>query len=191
MSKLWPVVFLILSLEFSFAQPAQIILIRHAEKPEDTNIVHLSKEGEKRAHELVSYVTKDPELTQFGTPVALFATHPTRHGHGVRTRETLLPLSKALHVAIQEPYLSEDYQGLAQSILSNPAYKGKCVMIAWNHTQIPQLAAALGVRPEPPKWKESVFDRVLLIRYENGKATLKNMAQNLEPSSHKKHDRQL
>jgi len=179
-------VLLSFGLQAAFSEPAQIILIRHAEKPEDTNAVHLSKEGEKRAKELVSFLTTDPALTKFGLPVALYATHPTKHGHGVRTVETLTPLAKELHLPIQEPYLSEDYQGLARSVLSNPRYAGKCVVICWNHTEIPQLAAALGVRPEPPEWKESVFDRVFLITYEDGKAILKNLPQVLDSSKAKK-----
>ena len=32
--------------------------------------------------------------------------------------------------------------------------------------------AALGVTPEPPKWKESVFDRVYVISYHDGEAAL-------------------
>jgi hypothetical protein len=176
----------VLGIHAALCQPAQIILIRHAEKPEDTNAVHLSKEGEKRAKELVAFIKTDPELTKFGLPVALYATHPTRHGHGVRTAETITPLAKELHLSVQEPYLSEDYQGLAKSVLSNPRYTGKCVLICWNHTEIPQLAAALGVRPEPPKWRENVFDRVLLITYEGGKAILKNLPQVLESSKSKK-----
>ncbi|HUR47798.1 MAG TPA: hypothetical protein VMZ27_18075 [Candidatus Saccharimonadales bacterium] len=187
MSMFWLAAVLSFSLQLTFAQPAQIILIRHAEKPEDANAVHLSKEGEQRAHALVGFITKNGEMTRFGLPVALFATHPTRHGHGVRTRETLAPLAKSLHIVVQEPYPAEDYEGLAKSILSNKHYDGKCIMIAWNHTEISKLAAALGVSPEPPKWKEGVFDRVLLIRYDDGKATLKNIPQDLDGSNQRKH----
>ena len=38
----------------------------------------------------------------------------------------------------------------------------------WNE----ELAAALGVTPEPPKWKASAFDRVYVISYHDGKAAL-------------------
>src|SRR6266853_3476018 len=78
------------------AQPAQIILIRHGEKPEDPEAVHLSKAGEKRARELVPFLTTDPEMTKHGLPVALYATKTTKHGHGQRTQETITPLSKHL-----------------------------------------------------------------------------------------------
>ena len=135
------------------APPAHIILIRHAEK-------------------LVAFITSDPAMTALGTPVAVFATQTTKHDDGQRTQETVAPLAKSLKLQEQTPYLGKDYAALAKAILANPAYAGKTVLICWNHEEIPQLAAALGVNPEPPKWKGSVFDLVYIISYSNGKATL-------------------
>ncbi|HZE74330.1 MAG TPA: hypothetical protein VE091_03410, partial [Gemmatimonadales bacterium] len=65
-----------------------------------------------------------------------------------------------------------DYAALANLILTDSAYAGKTVLICWNHEEIPQLAAALGVTPEPPKWKGRVFDRVYVISYDHGKVAL-------------------
>ena len=171
---------------WTMAQPAEVILIRHAEKPANPEALHLSKEGVKRANALVPYITTAPELTRHGLPVALYAARTTKHGHGQRTHETIAPLSKELHLPIQAPYLSEDYAALAKSILSNRKYRGKTVLICWVHESIPQLAAALGVRPEPPKWKGEVYDRVYLISYEGGKATLQDLPQKLssKPGPH-------
>lgn len=173
------------------AQPAQVILIRHAEKPEDPAEVHLSEKGEKRARELVPFLTTDPVLTQAGLPVALFATRTTRHGRGQRTQETLAPLAHELGLPVQTPYLSEEYKEMARWILSNRDYEGKTVLICWNHEEIPQLTEALGVRPRPPKWKDSVFDRVYLITFPKGKATLADLPQTLSPHKpkHKKHEK--
>ena len=128
-------------------QPAQVILIRHAEKPTDPRAVDLSREGQRRAEELVSFLTNEPALTKYGLPVALYATERTKHGHSVRTQETIAPLARELHVPIQTPYPAENYKRLARSILGNPKYQGKTVLICWVHEYIPQLAAALGVRP--------------------------------------------
>jgi hypothetical protein len=58
-------------------RPAQIILIRHAEKPADPEDPHLSEAGVKRAERLVSFITNDPAMTRFGLPVAVFATRTT------------------------------------------------------------------------------------------------------------------
>ena len=153
-------------------RPAQIILIRHAEKPPDPENPHLSHAGVKRAGQLVSFITTDPAMTRFGLPVAVFATQATKHDNGQRTQETVAPLARALKLPVQTPYLAKDYAALAKVILATPAYAGKTVLICWNHEEIPPLAAALGVTPEPPKWKGSVFDQVYVISYPDGQARL-------------------
>ena len=152
-------------------RPAQIILVRHAEKPADPNDPHLSSAGVKRAEQLVSFITTDPAMTKFGLPVAVFATQTTKHDDGQRTQETVAPLARKLGLTVQTPALGKDYAVAAKMILSNPAYTGKTIIICWNHEEIPQLAAALGVTPQPPKWKASVFDLVYVISYQGRKAT--------------------
>jgi hypothetical protein len=154
------------------SRPAQIILIRHAEKPADTQDPHLSKAGVRRAAALVSFIRTDAVMMRFGLPVAIFATATTKDDNGQRTQETVAPLGRALRLSVQAPYHGKDFAALATQILTNPAYAGKTVLICWNHEVIPQLAAALGVMPEPPKWKGSVFDQVYVITYRDGKAAL-------------------
>ncbi len=153
--------------------PAQIILIRHGEQPDNNKNPHLSNAGLQRANDLVPFIRTDPQMTRYGAPVALFATRTTKHDTGVRTQETLVPLAKALKLPIQNPFLGSHYAELAKAILSNPAYSGKTVLICWNHENIPQLTAALGIKPEPPKWKGKVFDQVYIISYPNGVPTLR------------------
>jgi hypothetical protein len=154
------------------SSPAQIILIRHAEKPVDPEDPHLSPAGVRRANELVAFITTDPAMRKLGPPVAVFATQTTKHDDGQRTQETVAPLARALKLSVQTPFLGKDYAALAKRILTNPAFAEKTVLICWNHEVIPQLARALGVRPTPPKWKGSVFDEVYLIAYRDGRATL-------------------
>jgi hypothetical protein len=154
------------------AGPAQVILLRHAEKPADPEDPHLAPAGVKRAARLVSFIMKDPTMSRFGSPVAVFATQTTKHDNGQRTQETVAPLARALKLPVQTPFLSKDYAALAKQILSNPAYAGKTVLICWTHDEIRKLAAALGVRARPPKWKASVFDRVYVISYQSGNPTL-------------------
>lgn len=154
------------------AHPAQIILLRHAEKPADPSDPHLSAAGVERAKHLVRFIKTDPVMTRFGLPVAVFATQTTKDDNGQRTQETVAPLAAALELPVQTPYHGKDYAALAEQILSNPAYAGKTVVICWNHEEIPQLAAALGVTPAPPKWKGSVFDVVYVISYRRRSATL-------------------
>ena len=154
------------------SRPAQIILIRHAEKPADKDNPHLSPAGERRAGWLVSFITKDSAMTRFGLPVAIFATRTTRDNNGQRTQETVAPLAKVLKLPVQTPYLGRSYAKLAKSVLTNPEFAGKTVLICWNHEQINDLVEALGVTPAPKKWKDGVYDRVYVISYSGDAATL-------------------
>jgi broad specificity phosphatase PhoE len=86
-------------------RPAQIILIRHADKPADPEDPHLSRAGVKRAERLVPFIMTDPAMTRFGLPVAVFATQTTKHGDGQRTQETVAPLARALKLPVQTPFL--------------------------------------------------------------------------------------
>jgi hypothetical protein len=43
----------------------------------------------------------------------------------------------------------------------------------------PELTAALGARPQPPKWKGSGFDIVSLISYSYGKILLTDLPEKL------------
>jgi hypothetical protein len=104
--------------------------------------------------------------------VAVFATRTTKDDNGQRTQETVAPLARVLELPVQTPFLGKDYAALASLILETPAYAGKTVLICWNHEVIPQLAAALGVTPEPPKWKGSSYGQVYVISYHDGRAAL-------------------
>ncbi len=145
-------------------QPAQILLLRHAEKPPDDAALHLSARGEERAQALASFLGPGCRFTSNAPVAALYGTRATRHGHGVRTGETLAPLGQALGLPVQTPCAAESYAQLAADVLKNPAFRGRTVIICWTHHEIPGLAAALGVRPTPPAWKEKIFDRLWVIR---------------------------
>src|SRR5579872_4415780 len=163
-----PFILLVLSLMMVLsvpAQPARIILLRHAEKQLDEDKAGLSLRGQERAMALVPFLTRTPELIDKGLPVALFATRISRRGTDNHTHETLAPLAAQLGLKIKAPYAASDYQALAHQLLTDAAYQDKTVLICWTHTQIPGLVAALGISPEPPPWDKRVFDRVLLITY--------------------------
>ena len=152
--------------------PATIVMIRHAEEPNDGNSPHLSKEGAARADRFVEFMTHDPAMTRLGTPAAIFATETTNDGNGQRTQETVAPLAKVLRLQIQTPYHAKDYGKLARRLMSDPALAGKTVVVCWTHEWLPQLAAALGVTPAPPKWKNKVYDQVYVISFRDRRALL-------------------
>jgi hypothetical protein len=163
----------------ALAQPAQVLIIRHGEKPPERSAVNLSLKGQERAMALVPFLTKTLGLLSHGLPVALFATKIAPNDPSQCTLETLTPLSHYLKLPIQAHYVNKDYPWLAQEIMTDPAYKNMSVLICWDRRYIPRLAAALGVFPEPPTWPENVFGQVWIITYRGSQARLGNMPQRL------------
>ena len=160
-------------------QPAQVILLRHAEKPGDTAAMHLSPRGKERARALVALLGKRSKLTTNAPVAALYATRVTGHGHSLRTGETLASLARELGLPVDTAFDSEDYQSLAASVLKNSAYHGRTVIICWTHHEIAGLAGALGVKPKPASWKDSTFDRLWLIKPDSSGAQLQDLPQHL------------
>jgi hypothetical protein len=171
-------VVLLIGIQLAYSQPREIIIIRHAEEPRGDSI-HLSSKGQRRAEALADFFQTNAIVTQNGLPVALFAPKP-KPNKSRRGEETLIPTSRALGKPIREPFTQEQYAALAQSILRNPAFRGKTVVIAWTHDYIPRLAAAFGVRPTPRPWKSSVYDRALVITRAR-RVTARDIPQRLLP----------
>ena len=78
----------------SWATPAQVLIIRHAEKP--ASGPDLSPQGYQHAQELVSYFESNPEVTQYGRPFAIYAMANNSADSGLRPIETVTPLAHAL-----------------------------------------------------------------------------------------------
>jgi len=152
--------------------PAAIVMIRHAEEPDDPQNPNLSDEGAARADRFVEFMTHDPAMIRLGTPAAIFATQMTNDGNGRRTQETVAPLANLLRQTVQTPYHAKDYVKLARRVLNDPTLAGKTVVVCWNHEWLPQLAAAFGVSPQPPKWKNKVYDQVYVITFRDRRALL-------------------
>lgn len=161
------------------AQPARIILLRHAEKLDDPASLHLSPRGEARARALVLLLGRNSPFTSNAPVAALYATRVTKYDHSRRTGETLSPLSENLGLPVNASFDSDSYSLLARRVLNDPAYRGKTVIVCWTHHNIAQLAGALGVRPQPAPWKDKTFDRLWLIAYHEGQAELSDAPQRL------------
>lgn len=154
------------------AQPREILIIRHAEKPNDGKDANLSPRGYARATALVQFFS-----ASFDTPDYLFTTQKSPHSD--RPLETLTPLATALHMTLSSTIADDDFAVLAQQILTDPQYAGKMIIVCWHHGKIPNLARALGVNQPPDPWPDSVFDRVWHIRYTGGQATLEVLPQHV------------
>jgi hypothetical protein len=71
-------------------------------------------------------------------------------------------------------------------VLTDPKFTGKTVLIAWHHGKIPELAHALGATDAPDKWDPALFNRVWEIKFENGKASWRDVPQKALPGDAEK-----
>jgi phosphohistidine phosphatase SixA len=143
--------------------PKQILVMRHAEKPDDPRDPDLSDRGKIRAAKLADYVP-----TNLGVPDSLLASALSKHS--ARPIETITPLSEKIGVTIDSTIADRDYPLLAEEILNDAKYEGKLVLVCWHHENIPALALALGASEAniPNPWNPDVFNLILSLRYDGG-----------------------
>ena len=180
MQKLCCLVTLLLPATSLDARPAEIILLRHAEKTADDHNPKLSPRGLERAQALPSLLTNSPAFSGPDRPVAVFAPRPTTHGHGRRAEDTITPLAAKLRLRVRTLYAAGAHASLAREVLSNPAYDGKTVVICWEHDDLPHLAHELGVH-KPPNWNGGTFDRLWVVTWDGDRARLRDLPQHLLP----------
>lgn len=128
----------------SQALPAQVIIIRHAEKDPVTR--NLTEQGQERAGALAYYLTETDYLLNYGLPFALFASRsvPISDRLVPRTIETLMPTGELLQLPVHSPFNGFQVNEMADLILNSRKYDGKNIVICWNHSSIHDLLNAFG-----------------------------------------------
>ncbi|HEV8051708.1 MAG TPA: histidine phosphatase family protein [Parachlamydiaceae bacterium] len=160
------------------ALPAQIIIIRHAEKPEQGN--ELSTKGRERAAAMAPYFSETDYLTTNGTPAAIYAMAAPKGDSSLRPIQTVTPLATLLKMEIKNSFERDNYRKMVEEIKSSPMYHGKTVLICWGHKLIPEIARAFGALQTPGHWPPSVYDRTWSITFStSGRTTFLNHAQRL------------
>jgi hypothetical protein len=163
------------------AAPAQILFIRHAEKLNDKDN-NLSEQGYERAEKLAKFFTKNPKMTEYGLPVAIFAAAPRSKGGSIRSIETVEPLARRLGIEINTQFTKKDEDELVEEILENKDYEGGTVVVSWVRQELPDLVKAFGAKGVPKDWDEDTFDRVWRVEFEDGRAGfVEDLPQNLMP----------
>jgi phosphohistidine phosphatase SixA len=155
------------------ARPAEVLLMRHAEKHEKNPDIHLSEEGRARAVAL-------PKLfpARFAAPEMLFAARASKlSDHSV---ETLEPLARALGLRIDDTFADRDYAQLAAAILSRPDCANRHILVCWHHETLPELVTALGASP-PAKWPDKQYDHIWQVRFTARGAVATDLRERLMP----------
>ena len=131
----------------SVSMPERILLMRHAEKPDDENNPDLAPAGFHRAETLPKYI-----LSQYGRPDYIFAAANSKKSS--RPYETAIPLSRQSGVAIDTTFRDKDFEGLADVLRHDNRFSGKLIVVVWHHGNIPEFAQALHARAGdyPQEW---------------------------------------
>ena len=162
------------------AAPAQIIFLRHAEKPDVGP--ELTERGRERAKALVRLFTQDPRALEHGPAVAIFAMKPTGKNGSVRAIETMAATARALGVKLNAHHARDDVAPLVSAIMTAPAFEGKTVIVCWEHGVIPEMLTALGWQDGPQKWPGDAYDRLWVLDFAQGKPSrFRDLPQNLLP----------
>ena len=160
-------------------KPRVILILRHAEKPAPADgLPGLSAQGRIRAAALPSlFRSTDGRAPRLPIPDALFATHPTERSN--RPAETLLPLSQAMQLPVDNRYGREEHRSLAGELLSG-VHADSVALICWHRGGMQSLAESLGIA-NAPSWSEAVYDRIWIIEYSGARAALIDLPQRLLP----------
>jgi len=144
------------------------MVIRHGEKPDDSNAgvdakgnqddSSLTEVGWDRAHRLVDLFdpAQAPPRQGLGRPKTIYAAGANDNGEGQRTRETVEPLADKLGVPVTTTFGKGDEKALVDQVIAEPGP----TLISWQHGEIPAIAEAFpSVTPTPPSvWPDDRFD---------------------------------
>jgi hypothetical protein len=152
-------------------QALKVVIIRHAEKSKDGD--NLSCQGQNRALQLASVLHQKINKPDFTYVPALKLDKATKHS---RMFQTVTPFAVKYDLTINSKYATDEYDTLAKSVLK----KEGVVLMVWSHSEIANLAKALGVK-KPPQWDDADFDSIWTIIYADGEAQLTQDVEGLNP----------
>jgi hypothetical protein len=148
------------------AEPAEVVIIRHAEKPDEGN--ELSLAGRERAAALLPYFFGNPAVLEFGRPMAIYAQAQKHATSSLRSIQTVQPLADALHLKINDAFERDDYKKMVAEIKRETKYDGHTVLICWEHKVIPEIAKEFAADDAPKKWRDDAFDRTWVLTLKSG-----------------------
>jgi hypothetical protein len=150
----------------------KVVIIRHGEKPADGD--NLSCQGQNRALQLASVLHQKINVPDYTYVPALKTDKATTHS---RMFQTVTPFAVKYNLTINSKYSGDDFAEISKSVFK----KSGTVLMVWNHSEIADLAKALGVK-NAPQWEDADFDSIWMITYSDGKAQLAQDKEGLNPS---------
>lgn len=149
----------------------KVVIIRHGEKPADGD--NLSCQGQNRAMQLPAVLAKKIGKPDYTYVPALSLEKNTAHS---RMFQTITPFAVKYNLIINSKYDEKNLDEVAKNVLK----KSGTILMVWEHSAIPDLASALGVK-DAPKWKDADYDSMWILTYASGKAELAVDQERLSP----------
>ena len=154
-------------------KPKFVLVMRHAEKPQDPHDPNLAPAGYARAESLATYIP-----TALGSPDHILASSISKNS--ARPYETVIPLAKHIGKPIDATIADQDYGVLASDLLSEATYANGQVVVCWHHGNIPSLVGKLGAEPGtyPDPWDPTVFNLILKVEFpDQGQAVVTKIVE--------------
>jgi hypothetical protein len=150
----------------------KVVIVRHGEKPDNGD--NLSCQGQNRALQLPAVL-----FSKFGKPdftyvPALKLAKGTSHA---RMFQTVSPMAIKHDLTVNSKFEVDNVAGVAGDVMKQVG----TVLMVWEHSQIPPLAAQLGVS-QALKWPGKDFDSIWIVTYPAGKAVITLDKEGLTPS---------
>ena len=166
--------------------PTRIMIIRHAEEHEVFGITSegqvdpqsLTVRGWQRAGALVPFFCS--EARRLPTPNAIFASGVASKSESKRPQQTVAPLHAAPRqrgpVDYSEAFAKPDTSALMAEVMTCSGI----VLIAWNHSRIPDCVSSLPNPPRAPKdWPGNRYDLVWVLDRTDDGWTFSEISQRL------------
>ncbi|EKX37492.1 hypothetical protein GUITHDRAFT_116299 [Guillardia theta CCMP2712] len=120
---------------------AEVIIVRHGEKPADSSDNGLSMVGHARAVYISNCSLHVSRILDRGPPNRLVAAR-TEPGKSSRAFDTLLPLSEQLGLPVESSIGKKDMSSLL--LLLSSLSCGDTALVSWHHELIPDIVRSLG-----------------------------------------------
>jgi hypothetical protein len=152
-----------------WAAPASVLILRHGEKDaQDQHNHNLNQAGFERSLRLPDFI-----LQRYGQPDFIIAPEPRApKAANIRAIQTITPLAIRTGVNIDTTWHVGQETLLASSVLHDPRFTGKTVLICWEHKAIGRITQALGAPGEIPRWRGTDYDSVYLLTFHSEQPTL-------------------
>jgi len=138
----------------------KVVIIRHGEKNDATG--NLSCKGLHRAMLLPNVLNG-----KFKHPDAIFVpalSTGKSTGHA-RMFQTATPLAVEDNLALNSKYAVDATGEVAKDVMKRTGV----ILLVWEHGNIPDIAAALGIKDKHLKWGDEDFDSIWVITWSTSK----------------------